>query len=99
MENPHTIALIANPQKTFDSKKCSRCGKGPHPRSTCPAKDVTCHRCQKKGHYSSQCFSKRVAEVAIQQEGDRYQQEEDLDTVYLNIIGSGPHIKVVEHPH
>ena len=27
--------------------------------------------------------------MAIQQEGDRYQQEEDLDTVYLNIIGSG----------
>jgi transposase InsO family protein len=86
---PSHYRTNSNPQKTSDSKKCSRCGKGPHPRSTCPAKDVTCHRCQKKGHYSSQCFSKRVAEVAIQQEGDRYQQEEDLDTVYLNIIGSG----------
>ena len=43
--------------------KCSRCGKGPHSRQACPAKDAICHNCKKKGHYSSQCFSKSVTEV------------------------------------
>ena len=37
------------------SKQCTRCGKEPHPRSQCPAKDATCHKCQRSGHYSAQC--------------------------------------------
>ena len=43
--------------------KCTRCGKGPHSRQHCPAREATCHNCKKKGHYKSQCFSK-VSEVA-----------------------------------
>ncbi len=33
--------------------KCTRCGKGPHPRSSCPARESICHTCGKRGHYSS----------------------------------------------
>ena len=43
--------------------KCTRCGRGPHSRQHCPAREATCHNCKKKGHYKSQCFSK-VSEVA-----------------------------------
>ena len=32
--------------------------KAAHPRSQCPAKDVTCHKCGKKGHYKTCCKSK-----------------------------------------
>ena len=44
------------------SKSCTRCGKGQHPRDKCPAKDATCHRCSKKGHYGSQCFTNSSGE-------------------------------------
>ena len=66
------------------SQKCTRCGKGPHPRGACPAKEAICHKCKKKGHYSTQCFSKGVAEVTTQ-------PIDNVDLVYLNTIGSGSH--------
>ena len=43
------------------AKICGRCGKGPHGRDKCPARELTCHRCQKKGHYQSQCRTKLTA--------------------------------------
>ena len=70
------------PQKTghpSDSSKCSRCGKGPHPRQSCPARDAICHKCQRKGHYSAQCFSKTaITEVT--------QADTAYDTSYLTAI-------------
>ena len=51
----------ARPQPTT-RKKCTRCGRGPHFKQHCPAREAICHRCKKKGHYKSQCFS-NVAEV------------------------------------
>ena len=42
-------------------RSCTRCGKDPHSRDKCPAKDATCHRCNKKGHYGAVCRSKMVA--------------------------------------
>ena len=40
---------------------CYCCGARPaHPKSKCPAKDVTCHNCGKKGHYQKCCKSKRA---------------------------------------
>ena len=48
--------------------KCSRCGRGPHPRQQCPAREAECHNCKKKGHYSAQCFHKSVAEVVTPME-------------------------------
>ena len=42
---------------------CKRCGKGSHPRQTCPARDVACFRCNRRGHYSSHCLSNTVAEL------------------------------------
>ena len=40
---------------------CYCCGARPaHPKSKCPAKDVTCHSCDKKGHYQKCCKSKRT---------------------------------------
>ena len=42
-------------------ENCRRCGKGPHPRQSCPAKNVMCYCCNRKGHYSAQCLSNTVA--------------------------------------
>ena len=64
------------------SQKCTRCGRGPHPHGTCPAKEAICHKCKKKGHYSAQCFSKSVAEVTTQ-------PVEDYEVAYLNTIVTG----------
>ena len=43
------------------NKQCTRCGKEPHSRDKCPAKDAICNRCQKKGHYRAQCLTKRAS--------------------------------------
>ena len=50
---------------THDAK-CTRCGREPHARNSCPAKEAICHTCKKRGHYSSQCFKKlSVADINI----------------------------------
>ena len=49
-------------------RKCFYCGKGPHPKQSCPAKEVICHKCKKKGHYSSVCCNKVV---------DTFSEEQD----------------------
>ena len=40
----------ASSQRSQPSQKCLYCGKGPHPKQTCPARKVICHKCSKKGH-------------------------------------------------
>ncbi|KXJ08987.1 hypothetical protein AC249_AIPGENE17533 [Exaiptasia diaphana] len=47
---------------------CLGCGKNTHPRSKCPAKDVTCHYCHRKGHYAKVCMkkNKKVNELAAE---------------------------------
>lgn len=62
-----------------EQKRCSRCGKGPHSKEKCPARDVTCYRCNKKGHYGAQCFSKEKV-AAIKSE------ESTLDTAFLDTL-------------
>ena len=61
------------------SKSCTRCGKGQHPRDKCPAKDATCHRCSKKGHYGSQCFTKNVSQV---------ESANDMDAAFLDTVSA-----------
>ena len=48
-------------RQTITHQNCRRCGKGSHPRQSCPARDVSCYCCNRKGHYSSQCLSTTVA--------------------------------------
>ena len=70
-------------QSTFAEgpKKCSRCGKSPHSREVCPAKDAICRKCKKKGHFSIMCYTKAVQKVT---EGNT------LDSFYLNTIDDSP---------
>ena len=66
------------------SKSCMRCGRGPHPRHQCPAKDMQCHKCKYEGHFAVHCRSKSVAEV-----GDIPPPEQEYDDIaYLNTLGS-----------
>jgi len=58
------------PQPGNRSQKCSYCGKGSHPKQSCPAKEVICHKCKKKGHYSSVCRSKAVATLSEESQED-----------------------------
>ena len=59
-------------------KRCSRCGKNPHTRDACLAKDVTCRRCQKKGHFAETCRTKTVHDVE--------QDRSAIDSFYLDTI-------------
>ena len=50
-------------KRTNNQKRCSRCGRGPHPWDTCSTREAWCHHCKCTGHYKSQCQSKTIAEV------------------------------------
>ena len=71
-------------QRSGTNHKCTRCGKGPHSRQTCPARDAVCHTCQKKGHYRSQCFSRSVANVVT----PSLESDEEEKGFYLNTVVS-----------
>jgi len=68
------------PKAGTEPKLCTRCGRGPHPRDKCPAKDAKCHNCQSKGHYSAQCLAKSVANL---------HDEGTLDTAFLDSVTNG----------
>ncbi|XP_064468601.1 uncharacterized protein LOC135381115 [Ornithodoros turicata] len=36
-------------------RTCGWCGRLRHPRSSCPAKNVTCNKCHKGGHFAAVC--------------------------------------------
>ena len=60
-------------------KTCISCGKEPHPRDKCPARDATCNRCNKKGHYAAHCLTKQKQAAAI---------ESEIDAVFLGQVES-----------
>ena len=60
--------------KQSNRQQCTRCGKEPHSRDKCPAKDAVCNRCHKKGHYGALCLSKRIV----------VDSTAELDTAFLD---------------
>jgi hypothetical protein len=53
--------------------QCGRCGKSPHSKALCPAKDAACRACKKKGHYEKMCRSRAINEVsAAGEESDEF---------------------------
>ena len=75
------------PQKERPSEgtKCSRCGRRPHPRQACPARDAVCHNCQKKGNYSAQCQCRTESDVK-----ELTQSDTVYDTSYLTAVTNKP---------
>lgn len=59
-------------------KKCTRCGKEPHPFDKCPAKGKQCAKCKMFNHFASECKSKSIHFVeesdseSSESEGDFY---------------------------
>lgn len=53
---------------TPQGQKCTRCGRGPHAKKDCPAKDAECRTCKRKGHYAACCRTKSLQEVTTQDE-------------------------------
>ena len=73
---------------TANNTRCFRCGKEPHVRNSCPAKEAVCHTCKKRGHYSSQCFKKKsIADVSTTAPDE--QSQEYYDTLFLDTIDTG----------
>ena len=44
---------------------CHRCGKSPHNRQNCPAKEAKCYKCQKIAHFGTVCRSKEISTVTM----------------------------------
>ena len=84
-----TIPPTLRPPKS-PPHNCRRCGRGAHPRHSCPAKDAMCFKCNRRGHYSSQCQSTTVAVVSTLpgQPLTEHTQQYYADTAYLNTVES-----------
>ena len=54
--------------RSSNTQKCHRCGREPHSKQSCPARDATCHGCGKEGNFQRLCRSKpkRVSEVEVE---------------------------------
>ena len=51
---------------------CTRCGKAPHGKQHCPAREATCHKCSKKGHYQTMCKTSNLAQVETQSDEEQF---------------------------
>ena len=62
-QESHKKAQEASSQHKDNSgeKRCRWCGRGPHRRDDCPAKDSKCTFCSKRGHYERVCLLKQKA--------------------------------------
>ena len=67
-----------------EANKCTRCGREPHPRDRCPAKDAECLKCGKKGHYKALCFSKTTTSKKLSE----VTSQDVLETAYLDTVTS-----------
>lgn len=69
-ENENLDVNYVKKKKTWKSNRqqveenCQWCGHERHPRSKCPAKDVTCDACKKFGHFQTVCWNKNRASAA-----------------------------------
>ena len=68
----------SRPTRPTSSKLCGCCGKGPHGRDKCPAREAVCHRCKKKGYYNSQCYTKMGA--------NQHSVETSINTAFLDVM-------------
>ena len=54
----HGRARQRNTGNVDTAKRCPRCGKEPHCRESCPAKDAVCSKCGKRNHFAAVCRTK-----------------------------------------
>ena len=81
------VPIQKQTEESPSSGKCRRCGRGPHTRQMCPAKEAVCHKCKRKGHFMAQCLSKSVGGVTTEQSEAYSEQSEDSeDVAYLNSV-------------
>ena len=54
-----------------EDRQCGWCGRQPHDRTHCPAKNAVCGSCNRRGHYRAVCrMAKTVQEVEYDEEWD-----------------------------
>ena len=77
-----------NPNSTFskdaqNSKRCFYCGKEPHDRKICPARNSTCRSCSTNGHWAVVCRKKSGPSVGS------VEADNDIQEAYSdNFLGS-----------
>ena len=59
-----------------DRKIFTRCGRSPHGKEVCPARNARCRKCSKIGHFAAVCRSLAVQAV----------EEEEEDETYLGMV-------------
>lgn len=78
--------IIRNgPQKSVTQQKtteCQYCGRAPHDRRQCPARDKYCDNCRLKGHYAAVCRkpgASRFRDDDRSEDGHRQRHDRDDD--------------------
>ncbi|XP_070182570.1 uncharacterized protein [Littorina saxatilis] len=74
--NNHSQRQTFQPHR---QQKCGYCGKEPHSRDSCPAKNATCRACSKHGHYETVCRSRKTASQKVH-EVEQSDEESDYDS-------------------
>ena len=85
-------------QEKKQFNKCMRCGREPHSRENCPAKDAVCNSCGTRGHYGWVCLKKGHVNEVMAQQGS-YQQGSYPQGSYPAPQGSQQHPNVYGMPH
>ena len=79
-----THRKVRNPPaqgKVTNNTKCTRCGKQPHARNSCPAKEAICYTCKKRGHVLPNASGKFLLEMSTNEQSQEYYEKLFLDTI------------------
>ena len=59
--------------------QCGYCGREPHPRSKCPARNDKCTSCDRPGHWSVACLSKQTQKTKFRKTVHQVSESESSD--------------------
>nr|XP_037270156.1 uncharacterized protein LOC119161741 [Rhipicephalus microplus] len=69
-------------ERSCQPSTCEFCGRAPHPRSNCPARNSVCNFCKKKGHFAEVCRAR--------------QAKQKLGSIHLHAVGTPAAAKFVD---
>nr|XP_037273151.1 uncharacterized protein LOC119165061 [Rhipicephalus microplus] len=69
-------------ERSCQPSTCEFCGRAPHPRSSCPARNSVCNSCKRKGHFAEVCRAR--------------QAKQKLGSIQLHAVGTLAAAKFVD---
>jgi len=77
-------------QRTKDKLSCYFCGRSPHNRNSCPAREATCFRCGKRGHFSKICTGKATKGMSEVSQRCLFVFPDTRNTYLASVVAGAP---------